>query len=58
MRRTSKERRENPYLSDAEYNERKDFEKRTFRIKIALFVGVPIALILLYFIFELFTRHW
>ncbi len=54
--KSKKDKRENPYLSQAEIEERAEFEKRNFRIKLFLILGIPVALAILYFAFEYFTR--
>ena len=50
-----KKQKENPYLSMAEIEEREEFEKRNRRIKIGLLVGIPIALVALYFLISYAT---
>ena len=50
-----KKKKDNPYLSSAEQAERDAFDRRNFRIKLALAVGVPIALFLLYLFFNYAT---
>ena len=50
-----KKQKENPYLSIAEIEEREAFEKRNLRIKLGLLVGIPIGLVLLYFLFSYAT---
>lgn len=51
-----KKKRENPFLSPAEEEERKEFERKTKLYRILLFAGIPVGLILLYLIFEFGTR--
>lgn len=51
VKRTKKEKRDNPYLSDADYEERLAFEKRNRTIKLIIVgsvVFVPLILWLLY----------
>ena len=47
-----KKKRENPYLSAAEIEEREEFEKRNFRIKLMIIAGIPAAIAILYFIYK------
>ena len=53
---TKKKKKENPFLSAAEIEEREAFEKRNFRIKLILVIAIPLALIALWFIFDYATR--
>jgi len=44
-----KDEHEDPYHSKSEATERFAFDKRNFRIKVALVFAIPVVLVLLYF---------
>ena len=47
-----KRKKEDPFRSAADIEEQEAFEKRNFQIKVMLFVGIPIVLVLLYFLID------
>jgi hypothetical protein len=52
---THKDNHEDPYHSQSENDERIAFDKRNFRIRVAIVLAIPVILVLLYFAIDYAT---